>query len=144
MAMTRNQTQIQFSSSNSVVISTASGTATSDAFTFDATDVAASLTVKASTAGTPATGDVIDVYIEFTTGDVSGSAGASTYDTPEHALYLGRIDNFATDVPGEQPAQKTWDIPVSAVGFKVFIQGSANANTRNQTINARVNTQRAA
>src|SRR4051812_19478613 len=119
MAMTRNQTQVQFSSSNSVVISSNSGTATSDAFTFDATDVAASLTVKSSTAGTVASGDFIDVYVEFTTGDVSGSAGASTYDTPEHALYLGRLDNFSTNTPGEQPAQKTWDIPVSAVGLKV-------------------------
>ena len=144
MALTRNGTQILWSSAVTKTVSSNSATTTSDAFTFDSTDVAALLTLYASTAGTPASGDVIDFYIAWTTGDALGAGGASTYDTTEHAQFLCRLDNVAANSPGEQPAQRTIPIPVAATGFKVIAVTSAAAATRNQTFAARVLTQRAA
>lgn len=144
MALSRNATQILWGGEVSKTITANSVTTTSDAFTFDSTDVAALISLYGSTAGTPATGDNIDFYIAWTTGDVLGAGGADTYDSVEHAQFLMRIDNYPTDTPGEQPAQRTIPIPVAAKGFKVIAVTSAAAATRNQTFAARVLTQRAA
>lgn len=141
MALTRTESQITWSSSASLTLSSTSRT-DSDAFTFDATDVSASVQVSADNAGTPASGDTLDVYIKWTTGDVLGDS-ADDFDTDEHAQFLFRLDTFSTNTPGEDPARKTVDIPVSAKGFKLSVVG-AQAGTRNLTVRARVATQRAA
>lgn len=141
MALTRNETQITWSAAASVTLS-ANTRQDADAFTFDATDFAASLTINADNAGTPASGDYVDCYIKWTTGDVLGDTG-NDYDTDEHAQFLCRLDTFSTNTPGEDPARKTIDIPVSATGFKLSVQGN-QAATRNVVVRARVNTQRAA
>ena len=143
MGLQRVENQILWSGASTKTISSNSVTTTSDAFTFDSTDVAAMLTLYASTAGTPASGDVIDFYIAWTTGDVKADTG-DDYDTTEHAQFLCRLDNVAANTPGEQPAQRTLPIPVVAKGFKVIAVTSAAAATRNQTFAARVLTQRAA
>jgi hypothetical protein len=144
MALSRNATQILWASAVTKTVSSNSATTTSDAFTFDSTDVAALITLYASTAGTPATGDTIDFYIAWSTGDALGAGGADTFDATEHAQFLCRLDNYATDTPGEQPAQRTIPIPVAAKSFKIIAVTSAAAATRNQTFAARVLTQRAA
>ena len=144
MALTRNATQVLWASALTKTITANSTTTTSDAFTFDSTDVAALITLYGSTAGTPASGDVIDFYIAWTTGDIAGVGGASTYDSTEHAQFLLRLDNVAANTPGEQPAQRTMPIPVAALGFKIIAITSAAASTRNQTFSARILTQRAA
>lgn len=142
MAITHNQTQVQWSGSNTKTVSS-STLAWSDAVAFDATDVAAMLSVKADNQGTPASGDTCAVYIAFTTGDISGSGGSDTYDSDEFAQLLFTLDTYATNTPGEDPCQKSVSIPVSAKGFKVGVS-CPQAGTRNIVVSARLGTVRAA
>lgn len=139
MALTRTESQITWSSADSITLSAATAS-TSDAFTFDATDGAASIQVDANNAGTPASGDILNVRIAWTTGDVLGDT-ADDYDTSEHAQLLMVLDTYGTNTPGEDPARKTVDIPTSAKGFKLVVD-SPNAATRNMVVRARVTTQR--
>ncbi len=141
MALTRSETQITWSAAASITLSSV-GRVDSDAFTFDATDVAASVQVSADNAGSPASGDTVAVYIKWTTGDVV-TGGGDDYDSDEHAQVLMLLNTFGTDTPGEDPAVKTVDIPVSAKGFKISLV-AVNAAARNMVVKARIATQRAA
>lgn len=93
MAITRSETQVQWSAANSVSV-TAAGSQISDAVSLDATCVAAAITLKADNAGTPADGDVISFYWAATTGDPDG---ASTEEYPADTAnmeYLGQLDTY--------------------------------------------------
>lgn len=144
MALTRQTGQgILWSAAASITLSS-STRQDADAFTFDATDVAAVITVTADNAGTPASGDIVDVYIKWTTGDVLGDSG-DDYDTTEHAEYLGRLDTVAANTPGEDPARRTWSLNhmIGAKGFKLSVE-APQAASRNVVVRAMVATQRAA
>ncbi len=141
MAMTRTESQLTWSSATSLTISDG-GRHDTDAFTFDATDIAAAVQVSADNASTPASGDTLSVYIKWTTGDVV-TGGGDDYDTDEHAQFLMFLDTLSSDTPGEDPAVKTVDIPVSAKGFKVSVVALQGA-THNIVVKARIATQRAA
>jgi hypothetical protein len=139
MASSRNETQITWSSASSVSLNSNSAF-TSDAFTYNAEDWAAELQVHADNSGTPASGDTVDVYIAYTAGDILGDTG-SDYDTTEHAEFLCRLDTYATNTPGEDPAGKTVPIRTGALGFKIIAQANQGA-TRAVTFRARVVTHR--
>lgn len=143
MAITRQETGITWSAAASVTLSSATRV-DADAVDFDATDVAAVLTVNADNAGTPVAGDWVDVYIKWTAGDILGDSG-DDFDTTEHAEYLGRLDTFATNTPGEDPARRTWSLnhAVAASGFRVSVE-APQAASRNVVVRARLATQRAA
>ena len=81
--------------------------------------MAAQLTVKADHAGSPSSGDTVDFYILYSTGDPDGSV-ADEYDTSGHALHLAILD-----LNTEDPAQKTVDIPVSAKALKVYVDNNS-------------------
>lgn len=142
MALTRAETQIQWSAADSITLNSASEF-TSDAFDFDATDVAAVLQISADNQGTPASGDVVTVRIVYTTGDVLGGGG-DDYDTSEHAETV-QLDTVAANTPGEDPARKSFSLNdmIGAKGFKL-VASCPNAGTRNIIVRARVATQRAA
>ena len=74
MPSSRNETQITWSTASSVTVSSAT-VVWSDAFLFNVEDWEAEVQVDANNAGTPATGDVCDVYIAYTTGDILGDFG---------------------------------------------------------------------
>jgi hypothetical protein len=140
MASSRAETQITWSSASSITLSSSSAQ-TSDAFTFNAEDWDAALQVSADNAGTPASGDVLSVWAAFTSGDILGDTG-SDYDTTEHAIFLGVLDTFGSNTPGEDPARRTFPLPTCApLGFKVIVS-SPNAATRNVVVRARVVTHR--
>lgn len=142
MPLSRSTAQITWdtgSNSKTVTVNTAIA---SDAYTFDTSDIGASLTVYVDNLGTAASGDTVDVYLKWTTGDNSAGGGADLYDTDEHSQFIGRLNTYATDNPGEDPAQRTWDIPVTAKGFKVMIICAAAA-TRNILVRSRLAYQRA-
>lgn len=143
MALTRAETAITWSSAASITLSTASRQ-DSDPVLFDATDVAAVLTVSVDNAGTPASGDVLNVYVKWTTGDVLGDSG-DDYDTSEHAELLDQLDTYGTNTPGEDPARRTYSLNhmIGAKGFKVSVEGP-QAASRNLVVRARLATQRAA
>lgn len=142
MALTRNETQVQWSAADSITLSAAT-ISWSDAITFNATDVAGGLMVSADNAGTAASGDTMEVWIAYTAGDVLGDTG-DDYATDEHATYCGVLDTFATNTPGEDPARRA--IPIDVVSFKGCKIGvkAAQAATRNIVARVRLHTQRAA
>lgn len=139
MALIRGESQITWTGAASVTLSAATRQ-DSDVYTFHDGDIAASVQIDANNAGTPASGDVLDVYIKWTTGDVLGDSG-NDYDTSEHAQLLGRLDTVAANTPGEDPARKTWDIPVGARGFVLSVE-APQAASRNIVVRARLSYQR--
>lgn len=120
-----NNTAILWSAASTKSLSTASRV-DSDAQTIHADAVQGSIQVTADNSGTPAAGDVVNVYIKW-------SADASTYDTDEHALPLGVLDTVTANDPGEDPATRTFTLNVSGKrSFKLSAaapQGASRAIT---------------
>jgi hypothetical protein len=141
MAITRVESQVQFSASSSITVSS-NTQADSDAFSFDATTIMAGIVVSADNAGTPASGDYVDFYWKSSTGDVLGDS-ANDYETDEHATYLGRVDTVAANTPGEDPARKYFELPVGATAGKLSYKCN-QAATRNIVLRARITEVRAA
>ena len=141
MALTRNEQQVLWSTASSITLSD-NNAYLSDAITFDATDIAGALQVYADNQGTPASGDTVSFYAAYTTGDILGDS-SNGYDTTEHAQFLGILDTYATNTPGEDPACKTLSISTVPKGMKLIAQAAAGA-TRSIIVRARLITQRAA
>ena len=141
MAITRVQTQVTWSAANTKSVTSATEVV-SDVITLDDTCVALSITLSADNAGTPASGDTAVWRIQWSNGDVLANTG-DDYDTSEHAQFLAQLDTYATNTPGEDPARMS--VPVTPVAKKFVIAVTcANAATRNMTIAARIDEQRAA
>lgn len=139
MASSRSETQITWSSAAYVTVSSAT-VVWSDAFLFNVEDWEGELQVNADNAGTAASGDTCDVYIAYTTGDILGDSN-NDYATTEHAEFAMRLDTYATNTPGEDPANRSCPVRTGATGFKVGVS-CAQAATRNITVRARVVTHR--
>lgn len=141
MSLSRNEQQVSWSTNPSITLSTSSASI-SDAITFDASDIAGAVQVCVDNQGTAASGDTLSVYVAYTTGDVLGDSG-DDYDTTEHAQFIGILDTYTTNTPGEDPACKTFPVSVTPKGMKLIVVG-AQAATRNLVVRARLITQRAA
>ena len=141
MAITRNQTQVTWSSASTLSVTSATEVV-SDVITLDDTCVALSIQLSADNAGTPASGDTAVWRIQWSNGDVLANTG-DDYDTSEHAQFLAQLDTFATNTPGEDPARMTVTVTPVSKKFKLACT-CANAATRNVTIAARIDEQRAA
>jgi hypothetical protein len=140
MASSRVETQILWSAASSLSISSA-GTGTSDAFTFNNEDWDGEIALSADNDGTPASGDTVDFYVAYTSGDILGDSG-SDYATTEHAEFLARVDTVAANTPGEDPARCSVPIRTGALGFKIIAKN--NSAGRAITVRARVVTHRVA
>jgi hypothetical protein len=140
MASSVNETGITWSAAASISLNSTSRF-DSDAVTLNVEDWDASLQVSADNSGTPASGDVVDVYVLWTNGDILGDSG-DDYDTAEHAEFLCRLDTFSTNTPGEDPARRT--VPLSVSGKKAFKVSAvaAQGGTRAVTFRARLVTHR--
>ena len=123
MAISKSNTQVTWSSATSKAVGSSSNE-TSDAHTFSSNSVTAMITVKADLSGTPASGDTVDFFLLYTTGDPD-AASSDEYDSVGHGMHIASLDTNADD-----PAIKTVEIPVSAKGFKVY----AKNNDPNATI----------
>ncbi|MDC0910996.1 hypothetical protein OAQ45_00290 [Candidatus Marinimicrobia bacterium] len=119
MAVSKAGQQVTFSSANSVAVSADSQT-TSDAIALSSNSVAAQITLKSDHSGSPSSGDTVDFYILYSTGDPDGLT-TDEFDTSGHALHLAILD-----LNIEDPAQKTVDIPVSAKSFKIYIDNNGS------------------
>jgi hypothetical protein len=137
MAITRTETQVQWSSSNSVSV-TAGGTQTSDEFNLDATCIAAQISIKADNSTTPAADDQIDFYLLQTSGDPDGT-GTDEFDTTGHPVFLGRLDTNTED-----PALRTVALPIPQKGAKLYATGANSGSTNSITVSATITEQRAA
>lgn len=140
MASTINETGITWSAAASISLNSTSRF-DSDAVTLNVEDWDASLQVSADNSGTPASGDVVDVYVLWTNGDILGDSG-DDYDTSEHAEFLCRLDTFATNTPGEDPARKTVPLQVSGKKALKVSAVAAQGGTRAVTFRARLVTHR--
>lgn len=135
MPSTRVETQVTWSAAASITLAT-SAAVTSDAMAFSAEDWDVDLQVTADNSGTPASGDIVSVWVAWSSGDILGDSG-DDYDTTEHAEFLGTLNTFATDTPGEDPARKTWHIASASKGCKVIVS-TPNAATRSIVVRARL------
>lgn len=141
MASSVNETGVTWDTGSASKTVSSSTVVASDAVTFNAEDWDASLQVSADNAGTPASGDVCDVYVAWTNGDILGDS-VDDYDTNEHAQYMGRLDTYSTNTPGEDPARRTFALPISGrKGCKVLVS-CPQAGTRNIVVRARIVTHR--
>lgn len=132
-----NTTTVQWSGSGSVSLTSNTTRVASDAVTVHADAVEGAIQVKADNAGTPASGDTIDLWVVW-------SVDGTNYDTEEHAQFLGRLDTYGSNDPGEDPAAKTFSLNVNAKQkFKLLSRGN-QAASRNQTITATYNEHRMA
>lgn len=141
MASSFAQAQVTWSAASSITLNAATRQ-DSDVVTLNAECYEAALTISADNAGTPAAGDVLDVYLKFTTGDILGDSG-DDYDTDEHSLYLGRLDTVVANTPGEDPARRTFQIPTVPQKFKVSVTAPQGAS-RNIVVRARIEEHRIA
>lgn len=140
MASTVTETGITWSAAASVTVSSAT-VVWSDAVTLNVEDWDGSVQVNADNAGTPASGDTCDVYVAWSTGDVLGDSG-DDFDTTEHAEFVGRLDTYATNTPGEDPARRTWGLDVSGKKALKIGVSCPQAATRNIVVRARLVTHR--
>ena len=130
MAVTNNEQQVTWSSSNSASVS-AGGTQVSDTANFSATAFAAMVTLKADNDGTPASGDTVDFYALITCGDPDG-AGADEYPTDDSdGIFLARLDTSADD-----PVVAAVNLPV-AKAVKLYAKN--NSSGRTITVSACIN-----
>lgn len=142
MASSINEAQITWSASSSITVSSAT-MQVSDAVTLNVEDWDGSISVSADNQGTPASGDTCDVYVLWSNGDLLGDTG-NDYDTVEHAQFIGRVDTYTANTPGEDPARRTWQLDLSGkTALKIGVICS-NAATRNVVVRARLNTHRPA
>lgn len=137
MAITRTETQITWSASNSVSV-TAGSSQTSDEFNLDATCTNAQIHLKADNSTTPAADDQIYFWLLQTGGDPDGT-GADEFDTTGHALLLGIVD---TNV--EDPALKTTPLVIPQKGAKLYAEGITAGTTNSITVSGTITEQRAA
>lgn len=141
MAITRTETQVTWSASNSVSV-TAGSSQTSDAITLDATCINAQIHLKADNSTTPASDDIIYFWLLQTGGDPDGT-GADEYDaaTSHSALLLAVLDTSQTS---NDPAFKTVPLPIPQKSAKLWAEGATAGTTNSITVSATITEQRAA
>jgi len=122
MAVANNEVQVEWSSSDSVSV-TSESNQTSDAFSFTATAFAGMITLKADNAGTPASGDTIDFYLLPTCGDPDGDGSDEYPNDDSDGLFLAQLDTNAND-----PAIASVTIPVTK-GGKLYAKSNAASNS---------------
>lgn len=137
MAITRTETQVQWSSSNSVSV-TAGSNQTSDEVNLDATCTRARITCKADNSTTPAADDILHFWALETSGDPDGT-GTDEFGTSGHATHL-----CALDTNTEDPAIKTVDLPIPQKGLKIYVEGATEGTTNSITASATITEQRSA
>ena len=139
MASSRISTAITWAAAAYKDLTTAAQVA-SDAFAFHVEDWEGELQVWADNLGTPASGDVVNVRIAYTVGDVLGDTG-DDYATSEHAEFAMQLDTFPTNAPGEDPASLSVPVRTGAKGLKVVVDAPQGAS-RTIRVYAMVNTHR--
>jgi hypothetical protein len=137
MALTINETQVEWSTSDSVSV-TSGSSQTSDEVTVDQTTVVRELKVKADNAGTPTSGDTIEVKILVNAGDIDADPDVTDeFATAANAVVVAVLDTNAEDpvVYGSIP------IPYCK-SFKVYMKSNAASNSI--TVSAQMDDQRSA
>ncbi len=124
MAVANNELQVLWDTDASETC-TAGETKISDAISFSATAFAASITLKADNAGTPASGDTVDFYALLSAGDPDGAGDSEYAAVKEHGTFLARLNTYGTSF---DPAVVTVPIDVSK-SVKILAVSAAASNS---------------
>lgn len=105
---------------------TSGSNATSDEVSVDADAIMASLVIKADNAGTPASGDTLDVSLLANVGDPDADPdSADEFTSTGHGLHLTRLDTNTDD-----PAiSYNVPLPLPLKGFKLYAENNAASNS---------------
>jgi len=146
MALTRGESQIQWSGSNSKVLTASTNTA-SDIMATDATDMGGALQISASCAGSPTATDNMGMSLALSCGHVTGGGSDDTdgsssigYNIPWR-FYFGTTSTAPTQY--ENPTRKTFFLPPGQKSFRIYV-AAPNASSRNVTVRAMYHYQRSA
>jgi len=118
----------------------------SDEITLDAADWSAGIAVRADNAGTPASGDQVEVRVLYTNGDVDNGGGANDYPTMNTSGATGAQGNYLClldTYSNYDPDQTYRAVDATAKGVKLAARAYQGA-TRNITLAARLITHRGA
>jgi hypothetical protein len=108
----------------------------SEEYVFSDADVGCSVQVRADNSGTPSAGDVLNVYIAWSNGDLESGGGSNDYDTDLAAQFLMQLDTF-TGSPLNGIVIKTLPIdPMGGKAFKLLVNAPAGA-THSIVVSAR-------
>jgi hypothetical protein len=135
VAITHNQTQVKWSTANTVTVNPA-GNATSDAFTFNTAAIEGMIQVKTdNTASSPASDAQVDIYVLYCSGDPDADPDSvDEFDDSAQAIYLGQLDTYTTGT-GSDPARRHFPISVAAKSAKLYVENLAATNNT-QTVSA--------
>lgn len=136
MAITKAETQVTWSASNSVSV-TPGGNQTSDVVTLNATCFRATIHLKADNSTTPAADDQIYVWVMQSGGDPDG-AGSDEYDGVKGAKLLAVLDTYVED-----PYPTSVDLPSCNKSLKIYAEGATAGTTNSITVSATITEQRA-
>lgn len=131
-----NVTPVAFSATSSMSTPKALNSTSffdSDAISFSADATDCQFQCKADNQGTPASGDTVEVYLR------ASLDGGTTYDTDEHMRLIMRLDTYATNLPGEDPATQTRMIDVRGIPAAKFCFKAAQGGTRTINVSAQIN-----
>lgn len=140
MASSHPEQQVLWATSSSKTLNT-SARADSDEIVFNVEDMSFDLQISADNQGTPANGDVLNVYIKWSTGDILSDSG-NDFDTDKNAQFITQLDTYSTNTPGEDPARRTIiGIPRAGTSCKISVD-APNAASRNIVVRGRIVTHR--
>jgi hypothetical protein len=140
MASTKNETQVQFSSTNEITINNTSWNL-SDPVALNVEDWDAELLMWADNQGTPASGDTVEVRVLYTNGSVDGSAG-DDYVNQDNGEYMALLDTYNND-DGNGVVLSSVPLRTCPDGFKLAVK-AAQGSTRNIKFRALLQTHRGA
>jgi hypothetical protein len=141
MAITRANTHVFWGSSEYAANVTVGGSNTSTAFSLDATCIAAQISLKADNITTPASDDIVYVWLLQSGGDPDAADTAAEYDTSGYGgLLLAVLDTSL----GDDPIGMTVPLPIPQESAKLYAEGVTAGSTNNVAISAIITEQRAA
>lgn len=139
MASSITEQQVLWAGLSSRTI-TAASIVWSDPIVLNVEDWSGSVQVMADNAGTPASGDVCDVYVGWSNGDVAGD-GDNDFDSNVHSEFIARLNSFSGS-GGEDPAIRTVGLNISGKRAMRIGVICPQATSRNFVVRARLVTQR--
>jgi hypothetical protein len=139
MASSKIETAITWAAAASQTLSANNTWYLSDAVAFNAEDWKGEVHVYGDNAGTPASGDTLEVGILYSCGSVDGAAG-DDYVNADNYEFLAWLDSYNND-DGTGIVSRSLPVRATAKSFKLAVRGPAVA-TRNIVARAALITHR--
>jgi hypothetical protein len=106
----------------------------SDEITLNDYAIGLNITMNANNQGSPASGDTAIFRIHWST-------DGTNFDTNEHAQFLATLDTYATNSPGEDPAQRTIGVDRRGGKCKISVE-CPNAGSRSILVDVSIEDER--